>query len=90
MRVLVPLGRRSITGYILKSVESAPIGQKIKKIDEIVGSEPFFPAEQVNFYKWIANYYHYPIGEVIKTSLPAGLTQKSGRRVVITESYNFV
>ncbi|MBW2505691.1 MAG: primosomal protein N' [Deltaproteobacteria bacterium] len=86
MRVLVPLGRRSITGYILESVESAPIGQQIKKIDKIVGSEPFFPAEQVNFYKWIANYYHYPIGEVIKTSLPAGLTQKSGRRVVITES----
>ena len=84
MRVLVPLGHRRITGYILESVDSAPAGQQIKKIDEIVDTDPLFPAEQVNFYKWIANYYHYPIGEVIKTALPAGLTQKSGRRVMVT------
>ena len=86
MRVLVPLGRRKITGYILECVDSAPPGQQIKKINEIVDTDPLFPAEQVNFYRWIANYYHYPIGEVIKTALPAGLTQKSGRKVVVTDA----
>ncbi len=86
MRVLVPLGGRKITGYILSRPDSAPSGQKLKNIYEVLDSQPLFPAEQVGFYKWIASYYHYPIGEVIKTALPAGLTQKSGRRVVITES----
>jgi primosomal protein N' (replication factor Y) len=86
MRVLVPLSGRRITGYILDRVDSAPAGQQIKKIYEILDTESLFPAEQVGFYRWIANYYHYPIGEVIKTALPAGLTKKSGRRVLITEA----
>ncbi len=86
MRVLVPLGGRKITGYILSRPDSAPSGQKLKKIYEVLDSEPLFPAEQVDFYRWIANYYHYPIGEVIKTALPAGLTKKSARRVFITDA----
>jgi primosomal protein N' (replication factor Y) (superfamily II helicase) len=81
----VPLGGRKITGYILEMADNAPDGQQIKKITEIIDSEAFFPEEQVGFYKWIANYYHYPIGEVIKTALPAGLTQKSGRRILVRE-----
>ena len=86
MRVLVPLGRRKVSGYILAKASSAPTDQQIKKIYDIADSEPLFPENQVKFYKWIANYYHYPIGEVIKTALPAGLTQKSGRRVMMTET----
>jgi primosomal protein N' (replication factor Y) len=84
LRVMVPLGGRKISGYVLATVESAPGGYELKKIHEVLDSEPLFPSEQVGFYKWIANYYHYPIGEVIKTALPAGLTKKSGRRVTLT------
>ncbi len=86
MRVLVPLGRRRITGYILEEVDTPPEGQRIRKIQEVLDPEPIFPAAQVGFYRWISAYYHYPIGEVIKTALPAGLTKKSGRRVVLTET----
>jgi primosomal protein N' (replication factor Y) len=86
MRVLVPLGGRKITGYILGRTDTAPVGQQIKKIYQVLDNEPLFPKEQVDFYKWIANYYHYPIGEVIKTALPAGLTKKSGRRIKITDA----
>ncbi len=86
MRVLVPLAGRKITGYILSRAHSAPSGQQLKKIYEPLDMEPLFPAEQVEFYKWIARYYHYPIGEVIKTALPAGLTKKSGRRILLTEN----
>lgn len=85
MRVLVPLGGRKITGYILSGSDSAPEGQKLKEIYEVLDDHPLFPEQQVQFYKWIARYYHYPIGEVIKTALPAGLTKKSGRRILLTE-----
>jgi primosomal protein N' (replication factor Y) len=86
MRVFVPLAGRKITGYILSRTDSAPSGQQLKKVYGLLDTEPLFPAEQVEFYRWIANYYHYPIGEVIKAALPAGLTQKSGRRILLTES----
>ncbi len=86
MRVLVPLGSRKITGYILSEADSVPSDQQIREIYEVLDSSPLFPAEQVQFFRWMANYYHHPIGQVIKTALPAGLTQKSGRRVLLTET----
>jgi primosomal protein N' (replication factor Y) len=85
MRVLVPLGGRKVTGYILSTDDSGPSGQKLKEIYKALDNRPLFPVEQVRFFKWIARYYHYPIGEVIKTALPAGLDKKSGRRVLLTE-----
>jgi len=85
LRVLVPLGGRKVTGYILATVDSAPPGQKLKEVYEVLDNRPLFPLELVRFFEWIARYYHYPIGEVIKTALPAGLNKKSGRRVLLTE-----
>lgn len=84
LRVLVPLGRRKITGYILSTRDSNLSEQQLKPIYEVLGPSPLFPAEQVKFYRWLARYYHYPIGEVLKTALPAGLTAKSGRRIQVT------
>jgi len=84
LRVLVPLGRRKITGYILSTQDTTLADQQLKSIYKVLDSSPLFPAQQVEFYRWISRYYHYPIGEVLKTALPAGLTAKSGRRVLIT------
>ena len=84
LRVLVPLGRRKITGYILSTRDSTLSEQQLKPIYEVLDRSPIFPAEQVEFFRWIARYYHYPIGEVLKTALPAGLTAKSGRRILVT------
>jgi primosomal protein N' (replication factor Y) len=84
LRVLVPLGRRKTTGYILSTQDSTLADQQLKPIYEILDSSPIFPAQQVEFYRWISRYYHFPIGEVLKTALPAGLTTKSGRRVLVT------
>jgi len=86
MRVLAPLGRRKVTGYILSTTDTPPSDQKLKEIIEVLDQNPLFPVEQVPFYTWIARYYHFPIGEVIKAALPAGLTKKSGRRIVLTEA----
>ncbi|MBW2466474.1 MAG: primosomal protein N' [Deltaproteobacteria bacterium] len=86
MRVLVPLGSRKITGYILSFVDHPPSAKNLKKIAAVPDERPLFAVEQVDFFRWIARYYHYPIGEVIKTALPAGLTQRSGRRVLLTST----
>ncbi|MBU0485767.1 MAG: primosomal protein N' [Proteobacteria bacterium] len=86
MRLLVPLGGRQVTGYLLAFLdkpETKPA--RIKRATDILDQTPFFPAEMVPFYRWIADYYHYPIGEVIRGALPGGLTQQSGRLLVLTE-----
>ncbi len=75
MRVLVPFGRKRITGYILEQVKGKP-EFKTRKILEILDDHPLFPQSQIPFFKWIAQYYIHPLGEVIKTALPGGLDRR--------------
>ncbi|MCP4024178.1 MAG: primosomal protein N', partial [Desulfobacteraceae bacterium] len=74
MRVLVPFGRRRVTGYILKRQETSD-GYAVKKIVDILDDMPLFPESQIAFFKWISEYYIHPIGEVIKSALPSGLNR---------------
>jgi len=84
-RVLVPLGRRQVTGYILNNHATPDPSYKIRKITKLVDEIPLFPATMVEFFRWTADYYQYPLGEVIKTALPAGITASSGRKISLTD-----
>ena len=39
----------------------------------------------LRFYRWISDYYLYPLGEVIKTGLPPGLQLKSELILSLTQ-----
>ncbi len=88
IRVLVPLGNRLVTGYLLGPAAQNTAGPafQVKAIVELLDPEPVFSKELVPFFRWIADYYHYPLGEVIRTGLPAGLIVRSGREIVLTDS----
>lgn len=73
MRVLAPFGRRQITGYVVGFPHSAP-EQQIKEITDVLDAEPLFDEADLRFYQWIAAYYHYPLGQTIRTALPSGLS----------------
>jgi len=82
-RILVPFGRRRVTGYVL---EKSPrkIDKPLKNILDILDNEPLFPANMVPFFKWISDYYIYPIGQVIQNALPGGLTAVERNILTIT------
>jgi len=71
-RVLVPFGQRQVTGYILGQAHDMG-SQDIKEILDILDEKPLFPPSMIPFFKWVADYYLYPLGEVIKGALPGGL-----------------
>jgi len=83
-RVLVPFGRRRVTGYILGP--SDPVRDKeIKYILDVLDETPLFHSSMIPFFRWIADYYMYSIGEVIKSALPGGLNLYDFVAVAITE-----
>jgi primosomal protein N' (replication factor Y) len=89
LRLLVPLGGRLATGYLLATQPLAGAGiarDRLRTIAAILDETPLFPGELVPFFRWIADYYHYPIGQVVACALPGGLTVKSGRRAALTEA----
>jgi primosomal protein N' (replication factor Y) len=81
-RVFVPFGNRRITGYILNIIDKAETEFEIKEILDILDDVPLFHADMVPLFRWISRYYHYPIGNVVKTALPAGLTISSSKRIL--------
>jgi primosomal protein N' (replication factor Y) len=84
LRVLVPLKKKLVTGYLWEEVPSQDSGPEIKPISQILDPIPLFTEDQRPFFKWIADYYHYSLGQVLKTALPPGLTVSSSRRVELT------
>lgn len=84
IRVLVPFGRRKVTGYILGLSQKTELFE-IKKIIDILDDKPLFPESMISFFRWIADYYMHPIGEVIKAALPNGLNLYEWTELSITE-----
>ncbi|HBG04109.1 MAG: primosomal protein N' [Geobacteraceae bacterium GWC2_58_44] len=82
-RVLVPFGRRKVTGYLLG--DAVATGAELKELLEVLDEEPLFTGPELEFYRWIANYYLHPLGEVIKMALPAGINLVSRYRCETAE-----
>ncbi|MFC1508372.1 primosomal protein N' [Candidatus Omnitrophota bacterium] len=83
MRVVVPFGRRLLTGFIIQlSTDSGGITlSKIKPLQNIVDAEPVFSMKMIELAQWIADYYIATLGEVLKTAMPYSTSIQSQLRV---------
>jgi primosomal protein N' (replication factor Y) len=84
-RVLVPFGRRRVTGYVLGAAEGDP-ALDIRDITEILDAAPVFPEAMIPLFRWAAAYYLHPVGEVIRGALPAGLNVSDASVFSLTDS----
>lgn len=75
--VSVPLGNRTVSGVILDNDPAPSNDYPIKEIVEVSSERPALSSEQVSWAKWLSNYYHHPIGEVINLFFPP--LSKKGR-----------
>lgn len=86
MRCRVPLGKRVVEGVIVELLERAPDGVAVRSVTEIVDREPVFSAEILELGQFIAEYYLAPIGEVLRSMLPAGVSAWGRERIRITNA----
>lgn len=83
-RLLLPFGRRNITGYAVGLHDKLPADieldeSKIRDIIEITDDEPFITPEILKLTQWAAGYYASFWGEMLKASLPAGINSNKVR-----------
>ncbi|XKM13421.1 primosomal protein N' [Orbaceae bacterium ac157xtp] len=84
LRVKVPFGNRHMIGLIVNlSPNSEYDVDKLKSIDDVIDVEPIFPPTLWQLLLWSADYYHYPLGEVLFHALPILLRQ--GRKASVDE-----
>ncbi|MGD0917538.1 MAG: primosomal protein N' [Thermodesulfobacteriota bacterium] len=87
MRVLVPFKGRKVTGFAIDLLDRSPDGltKKLLEVEDLLDEVPLIDPLMLRFYRWIADYYLYPLGEVIKTGLPPGLQLKSELILSLTQ-----
>lgn len=77
-RLLVPFGKRHLTGYAVAlhetlSEELEIEESAIREVLELIDDEPLLTEEIIKLTQWTADYYASSWGEVLKASLPAGI-----------------
>ena len=74
MRVLVPLGKKTITGIVYRLHEGdLPASVKVRDIVDIIDTQPVVTPHQLHLWQWMAEYYMCTLGEVMAAALPAGI-----------------
>jgi len=88
MRVLVPFKGRKVTGFSINLLEQPPKGveERLREVEDLLDEAPLIDPQMLRFYRWISDYYLYPLGEVIKTGLPPGLQLKSELTLSLTQN----
>lgn len=85
MRVIVPFGRKLVTGYVTGFTEASEVrGFRLRAVEELIDPEPAVPAQLVETALWVARYYFAPPGEVFRALFPAGTEVSGSRQVLLT------
>ncbi len=76
-RVIVPLGKRRVTGIIVRSLSAPDQSAEIKPIYEVLDEEPLLSESLLELGSWISSYYFAPPGEALRVMLPPGLLSRT-------------
>ena len=86
VRVVVPLGKsKTYVALVTAVLDSMPepllaSGQadKVRPLHQVADDAPVVLGSQLELWRWIADYYMSPIGEVMKAALPSGMKPEDG------------
>ncbi|HEV7475546.1 MAG TPA: primosomal protein N' [Pyrinomonadaceae bacterium] len=89
-RIVVPLGRKFVTGYIVATLNELRAGTSLQESDlkeakEILDVVPLVTPELLELTRWVSDYYLAPWGEVIKAALPPGISPTIDQFLSLTE-----
>src|SRR5215216_3842744 len=79
-RVLIPLGKRKLTGVVMELLTTTPVGHT-KEIAAVLDERPVLDGEIIRLIHWMSQYYLAAIGEVLMAVLPSGLRVESEQMV---------
>ncbi|NUN08480.1 MAG: primosomal protein N' [Ignavibacteriaceae bacterium] len=82
-RVSAPFGKRVITGFITNALPEPAFlsAEKIKPIRDIIDDIPLISSKEIEFYKWLADYYICSLGEAMRLASPPGTEVQSDKKI---------
>jgi primosomal protein N' (replication factor Y) (superfamily II helicase) len=75
-RVRVVFGKRKLMGWIVAPATGDGGGDpaKIRDVDALLESQPSITTDVLDLCRWLSDYYVLPLGQVLKTAVPAVLS----------------
>ena len=86
-RVIVPFGRRKLSGYFIEKAKSTPT-QKLREIIDIVDKSPLFDKNLYRFLLWMSEYYYAGIGDTLNAAIPPNLRRLKRPYYVPSSGFN--
>ena len=88
-RVVVQFGiKKQYTAIVVNVTNQKNKKFKIKNVVSVLDKEPIITDKQIEFWKWISDYYLANIGDVMNTALPNSLKIASETKLSINNSYS--
>lgn len=89
-RVVVQFGKSKLYTAIIASIgRQAPQKYEAKYIIDILDDRPIVHTTQLQFWKWIADYYLCNTGEVMNAALPSALKLASETKIVLNKGFEY-
>jgi primosomal protein N' (replication factor Y) (superfamily II helicase) len=86
-RVLVPFGRSERVGWIERVAGEVAAGQEgIRELNGVLDTRPVLVPKLLQLCRWIADYYVASLGQVIRSAVPAALTDSSADWIALADS----
>lgn len=85
VRTRVRIGKRRLVGIVVGRREEPPPGVAVRWLDGVLDREPVLGADLLALARFTAEYYLAPLGEVLRSMLPADLEPWGDRRVWLTD-----
>lgn len=73
----VPYGAKKVYTAVVTNIHQQTPSYKVKEVLAIQSPEPAVFDKNIQFWRWMANYYLAPIGDVMKTALPKSMLVSS-------------
>lgn len=83
IRLLVPFGKsKTYAAMAVRVHDEKPDlpDSKIREVLTVLDDHPILLPNQLRLWRWIADYYMSPLGEVMNAALPSGLKAEAGYR----------
>lgn len=86
-RVQVSFGRQTLIGIVVDHIDSnksdVPLN-KLKAIKQAIDTAPILDLQMLSLARWLASYYHYPLGDVLSVMLPTLIRQGKPLDMLVT------
>lgn len=87
-RVIVQFGKNKYYTAIVCEIHHRKPAIEAKLLDSIADEFPIVTKKQLQFWKWLSDYYVCSEGEVMNAALPSGFKLSSETQIVFNEGYD--